>query len=247
MALATHMAFSIAFIIGIVPAWIVLYYILKEYEQYLKDNLLFFSILTGLFLGLMVSFFHLVVSAYMVDPGVGLIVFALVIIAFAIFENLVKIVIVQLKRFEGGFETTYYGTTFGIIVGASVTMGRTYAILSGEVSAIMIVGIFLYALAIILMNGSMGAWLGYGVYKKDLRWSFISTILVSIPFNFIVFVWYFFMMGIELEVTDLLIVGIALAYGVILFIYTYNRILPEALPEKKRRERLREKRKKERE
>jgi len=241
MALPTHTAFTIAFLIGIVPAITLLYYTLKEYESTLKDELLFFSILTGLFLGIVVSFFHLVISAEL--PYLNIITLVLVVVSFALFENIVKVVFVQLRRFGAEFTTTYYGATFGIIVGASITMGRTYEFFSSDLAVVEMVGIVIFALAIIFMNGATGAWIGFGHHDQNLRWSLISAILVSIPFNLLVFWWYLFHYAFEPDFEDLTLIGGALAYAVFVFMYSYFRIMPEALPEKERRKRLRERRK----
>jgi hypothetical protein len=186
-----------------------------------------------------------------VEPSLSasLIVFALVIISFAIFEGLVKVVFVQLKRFEAKYDTTYYGAIFGIIIGASITMGRTYEFFVRDLTSFEIAGIFLFALAVIFMNGAAGGWLGYGVHKRDLRWSFISVVLISLPFNTLVFIWYLFnylnreYANIEPGIGDVNIILIAAIYGIAAFLYVYYRILPEALPLKYQRERLREARK----
>lgn len=246
MALSGQMSFTIAFLIGLIPAFVLLYITLVNYEKYINDKFMFFAILTGLFLGTLVSFFHLILST---EPAVysSLLVFIMVIISFAIFENLVKIVFVQLKRFGAEYDTTYYGATFGIVIGASITIGRTYAIFSGDLGVSEIIAILLFALGIILMNGAMGAWLGYGCHKRDLKWSFIYAVLISIPFTFFVFLWYIVSATPPPSPEDPVLIGIGFGYALVAFLYAYYRIMPEALPLKHKRHRVREARRRARE
>jgi len=245
MALSTHNAFTLAFLIAIVPAITLLYYTLKNYERYLNDKHLFFSIITGLFLGILVSFFHLVISSVNVLIG-NILNFVLIIISFAIFENLVKVVYVQLRRFERKFDITFYGATFGIILGASITMGRTYAIFSSDISVYEIVGIFLFAVAILFMNGGMGAYIGYGHYKNDMRWTVLTAIFLSLPFNLLVFLWYLLPLFFPANIEDVVIIAFAMVYGIGVFAYMYIKVMPAALPLKFKRELLKEARRKNR-
>jgi membrane-associated HD superfamily phosphohydrolase len=243
MALAMHNAFTVAFMIAIVPAITVLYFTLKRYERYLNDKHLFFSIITGLFLGILVSVFHLAISASGALTG-SIFNFVLIIISFAIFENIVKVVFVQLSRFERKFEVTFYGATFGLILGSSITMGRTYAIFSQDIAIYDIIGIGLFAVAILFMNGGMGAYIGYGHHKSDMRWTMISAVFISMPFNLFLFLWYTFQFYWPGSSDNPMLVAIAMVYGVGVFIYMYNRVLPAALPLKHKRELLKEARKK---
>jgi hypothetical protein len=104
------------------------------------------------------------------------------------------------------------------------------------------IGIFMFAIAIIFMNCATGTWLGYGVYQHDVKWTFITVVLVSIPFNFIIFLWYL-ISSFNPTIEDVILISIAMGYGIIVFLYTYFKIMPEALPEKYHRERLRDSRK----
>ena len=243
MALAMHNAFTVAFMIAIVPAITILYFTLKKYERYLNDKHLFFSILTGLFLGVLVSFFHLVISSAGILIG-NILNFALIIISFAIFENLVKVVFVQLKRFEGKFDIVFYGATFGLILGSSITMGRTYAIFVEDVNIYDIIGISLFAVAVLFMNGGMGAYIGSGILKKEVKWTMLSAVMISLPYNLIIFLWYIFQLYWPHSSDNPALVAIATIYGVGVFLYMYNKVLPEALPLKYKRELLKEARRK---
>jgi hypothetical protein len=244
MAMSLHNAFTMAFLIGIVPAITLLYFTLKSYEKYINDKHLFFAILTGLFLGTLVAFFHLAIWGSDVAKSYSIITLILLIVSFAIFEGLVKVVFVQLKRFEAGFETTYYGATFGLIIGASVTMGRTYlTFFVYDVTVYDVVGVLLFAMAIIFMNGATGAWLGYGHHKRDLKWSFITVIFICMPFNAMIFIWYLFPLYFAPSADLVELIAIALAYAAAVYLYAYYRIMPEALPFKYQKERLRDARK----
>ncbi|UCH89781.1 MAG: hypothetical protein JSV49_03805 [Thermoplasmata archaeon] len=242
MPLSMHNAFTIAFITGIVPAITLLYYTLKEYEKYINDKFMFFAILTGLFLGTLVSFFHLIMWGTWA-LNYTIVSFALIIISFAIFEGLVKVVFVQLRRFEAKFDTTYYGATFGIIIGASITMGRTYQFFVEDVNIYQIVSIFLFAIAIIFMNGGTGAWLGYGCHKRDMRWTFITVVLVSLPFNTLLFFWYLFTLAFSASIDHVVLIAMVMMYGIGVYLYAYFSIMPKALPLKYQRERLKDARK----
>jgi uncharacterized membrane protein YhfC len=179
---------------GIVPAILILYYLLNTYEDYLKDNTLYAFFAGGMILGMVSFVLHL-----LIDPQVmGFLDIAILIyvLAFAVFEELTKYIILYLKWFRAQHSTTYYGLAFGLGFGATSIIAVVYRDLYPDPTDaasnpyFLPTAIFL-AIGFVGLYATTGGLIGYGSAKK-IRWNFLWLALAyHILFNFMVF-WYWF-------------------------------------------------------
>jgi hypothetical protein len=239
MAIPTQAAFTISFLISVIPIFIILFYAVKNYENYFEDRHFFFALLTALILSILAGFIHILTLAnipFFFDV-VGLIV---IVIGLAIFETLVKLVFVNLPRFERKYDTTFYGAAFGFGFASFIVIAITYINISTDfgVSAVKILSLILFSLSMVFIQGALGIYLGYGVHKQELfRYSFYSVLIQS-PFNFIIVMWYLLIWVFPAESGwELTMIALFYAFGI--FYYMYNNILPQALPENLRKHRRR--------
>ena len=90
----------------------ILFYTVKDYENYFEDRHFFFALLVSLFLSVLAGFFHIAILSS-ISFLFDIIGFIIIICSLAIFETLVKVVIINLPRFGRKYDTTFYGASFG--------------------------------------------------------------------------------------------------------------------------------------
>ncbi len=238
MAIPTQLAFTLSFLIGIIPVFIILFYTVKNYEGYFEDRHFFFGLLTSLFLSVLAGFIHIIIFAG-IPAYFGLVGLAVIIIGLAIFETMVKLVFVNLPRFKREYDTTFYGASFGFGFASFIVIAISYINITGELGASVevILSLIMFGLGIIFIQGALGIYLGYGVHKQELVRYAIYAILIQMPFNFVIVVWYLFIRIFIQSGWELIIFATLYGFGV--YYYIYNNVLPEALPEDMRKHRRR--------
>jgi hypothetical protein len=157
------------------------------------------------------------------------------IIGYPILEQISKMVILNLPRFQGKIETTFYGIAVGSGFGAFIGCLNMASMLRQGINIPSLILI----ISLLIFHCSTGAWLGYGI-TINKKWSYLFySIVAQIPFYSLVF---FSPRWINI------FPPIALSYVIILYAYTYKSLLPLTIPEsdrkKMRAKRRREKRKK---
>jgi len=121
MPFASHLAMSIGFFAGIIPAVIIIFMTLKEYDEYYEDKHFFFLLVLGLFAGTMTALIYYWSIIYL-GQNLSLLTLPLIIVGFAIYEILLFTIILSMKRFGGKYDLTYYGVVFGGSIGAVLNM-----------------------------------------------------------------------------------------------------------------------------
>jgi len=204
--------------LGIIPALVLLYISLKGYEGIYKEKTVFITFIVGILVGA-VS----IIIEYL-TLGIGI----LSIILFPILEQISKTMILNIKRFQDKRETTIYGLSLGvgfgsvfipyyIIITTPTQTGDLYTISSA----------FLGSLGILLLHGSTGVTLGYGVYSSKLPKYFIISILLYLP----VFIFYSGLINIVY-----LPIGL-LPYGVVVYWFITSKIMSQILNQNQKRKR----------
>ncbi len=226
---------------GIVPAMLLLYYILATYDEYFKDSTLYVFFAGGMIIGLITFVLQVLIvynNAHFFDfVDIAILLFVL---AFAAFEELIKYVILYLKWFQGGHATTYYGVAFGLGFGATPIIGIIYRdvyLNPGNVlSNPFIIPTYLaMSLGYVGLNATTGGLIGYGS-AKGIRWKMLLYALtLHIAFNFILlgfwWSWYPVRFG---DAVLLSLVGLLGVYQLRRDFIT--RSLPKNLARKRRRE-----------
>ena len=191
MAIPTQLAFTLSFLIGIIPVFIILFYTVKNYEGYFEDRHFFFGLLTSLFLSMLAGFIHIMIYAGL-PAYFDLVGLVAIILGLAVFETIVKLVFVNLPRFKREYDTTFYGASFGFGFASFIVIAISYVNITGEFGASIenILSLILFGLGVIFIQGALGIYLGYGVHQQELVRYAIYAILIQMPFNFILMLWY---------------------------------------------------------
>lgn len=207
--------------LGIIPALIILYFSLKGNEGEYKDKTIFISFIIGIIIG----FVSAVVRLTTYIPFVFV-----YIIILAFFEQLIKTIILNLRRFHEKRETLFYGLSIGLGFGSVFTpllLIQGSALPDADFSFMLSVAIG--SLGIIFFHGATGALIGYGIYRGKLLLFLICCILVQIPFNFLSD-----LTGLYTDKYYLLYQAGLVIFGLIVFIYAYKKIITQTVSTRRR-------------
>jgi len=203
--------------LGIIPALILLYIGLKGYEGYYKDKTIFLTFIIGIILGVIAAVVRLVIY-----PPFFSIVF---IVLFAFFEQLIKTIVLNIRRLQLKKETTIYGLSLGLGFGSSFTPFLVIAMsLSGQSSLGFLSLAVLGSLGFILFHAASGAYIGFGIYSGKMTKLLFITIFLSIPFNAIADIARFYLDPYFKYYQA----GLVL-YGAIFFVFVLKRVMPQIL------------------
>jgi len=215
--------------IGFVPALAFLFIMLYKYEGCFDDRKLFITFAVGVFLGMIAASFEMLkffdINSQYLDFCV------LSIIGIAFFHEALKTMVLNMKRFQGKFDTAFYGGSLGLGFGAMysfIVVARMFNL--GDYTSTFL-GI-LVVVGIILLQGSLGALIGYGCStKKPIKYFGYAT-LIHLLLNVAIFATYCGMLY-------LFFVAFTIIYGIMWFYFVIVYILPKALPEKMKRKKRR--------
>jgi hypothetical protein len=210
---------STSLFLGIIPALIFLYISIKGHEDYLKHKNIYLAFIGGIIAG----FIAAVLEIYTGDVPIYFIV------AFPIFEQLFKTIILNLRRLQEKKETVIYGLTLGLGFGSVATSA---SIIRGTFQAgdYLTLGLVIGgSCGIIMLQGATGALIGYGVFRRKLSIYLTFAVILQILVNSGLFI------------VQVLPVGYVVTYlfitGLILYWYAIKKILPKILVEGQRRKR----------
>jgi hypothetical protein len=207
--------------IGIIPALFLLYLSLKGYEGYYKDKNIFLSLLAGLVAGFFAAFMELVTI------GAGIIV----IVLFPVLEQILKMMILNIRRLQERGDTTVYGLSLGLGFGSIFTpVTMIIANVQTESLALMLL-VIIGSMGIILIHGATGAIIGYGIYAHKLSKYFVLALVLHFP----VTSWFFITTFYEVEQYQ---IGL-IFYGLVIYWYATKKIMPQILTTRERRKRRR--------
>ena len=245
MPFASHLAMSIGFFAGIIPAVIIIFMTLKEYDEYYEDKHFFFLLVLGLFAGTMTALIYYWSIIYL-GQNLSLLTLPLIIVGFAIYEILLFTIVLSMKRFGGKYDLTYYGVVFGGSIGAVLNMFNIFLYLRNyNLTSQAILSMVFMVPTLPLLYISIGALVGFGLVKERfLKYSAWAFILKSI-FNGIFIFWFIaFLFWPPERGWDLMVLGLLFAFC--LYLYVSREHLPGSLPEHLQKHRRRQKRKQKR-
>ena len=226
--------------LGIIPALILLFIVLKGYEGHYKDKTIFLTFIIGIIFGVIAAVVRLLINPpyLIITPNILIIsgYTILFVILFAFFEQLLKTIVLNMRRLQLKKETTIYGLSLGLGFGSSFT---PFLVISGSItgqSNLSFLGLVTFgSLGFILFHAASGAYIGYGIFAGKMTKYLFIAILLQVPFNAIA------------ELTRVYIkpyygyfliyqVGLVL-FGAIIFIYVIKRVMPQILTQGERRNR----------
>lgn len=173
-------------VLGFGPAMVLLYFTLKNYtypkveKPFFDDRKLFAFFALGVVLGMVIYAFEtwgsLVSSSYTI---------LLLIMGFALMEELMKLVILNFPRFQKKVDTAFYGLSMGLGIAATYTFAKVYVFLNdigGKPQVADLAVASMLGLLFVLLHGSTTALIGIGVARGDVNGYFPEALLIHIGF-----------------------------------------------------------------
>ncbi|MFP4170026.1 MAG: hypothetical protein ACLFUV_03255 [Methanomassiliicoccales archaeon] len=208
---------------GFGPAIIIMYYTLKDYtypvvERPFFDDRKAFGIFTiGLVIGTVV---------FAAQTWVSLEVL-LVALGFAAMEELLKLVVLNLPRFQGKLDTSFYGLSLGLGMGATMGFGAFYLTI-GQVDQLAggsIVLLSLIGLQFVLLHASTGATIGVGVARGSPWEYFAQAAIVHLGYNLLMIPFY------QNQWYSLVFFALATVILAAYYLHVYRRMIPTLVEE----------------
>lgn len=234
-------------VVPIVGALGVMFLSYGPYDGHFKDNVLFLFFVGGVFAGMAVAVFELL----LLFPADALYVAAMVLVGFPLLEQLLKMLVLNRRRYQGERTTIFYGGSFGLGFASMVALFKSqrevpltaYADilnLFGEPGrALEFVAI---SVAVLLAHFATGIIVGDGVRTRALPRALGLSVMAMVPLQFFVFE---FTAGLRAgrEAEGLVYLPLMLAYTGALAWWAHSKLLPHALPPEAQRKRRRLRRK----
>ena len=197
--------------LGIIPALILLYITLKDYEGMYKDKTMFLMFIIGIITGVLA-----IILEY-----ITIVVGVIALLLFPILEQMFKTIVLNMPRFHKKPETAIYGLSIGLGFGSVFT--PYYVIISSlnDGNIDMLILALIASIGIILLHGATGVLIGYGVYSSKLTKYFIFSVLLYVPIPLTSAVQYSS-------------IGI-IPYGLIVYWYVTTKIMPDIKSKKRRK------------
>jgi hypothetical protein len=214
-------------ILGFGPAMALLYFTLGKYtypkveKPFFDDRKLFAFFALGVVLGMVIYAFEawgsLISSSYTI---------LLLIMGFALMEELMKLVILNFPRFQKKVDTAFYGLSMGLGIAATYTFATVYVFLNdieGNIQVTAVVAASILGVLFVLMHGATTALIGIGVARGDVRGYFPEALLIHIGFALM---YESFFAGIISEPWNL----IGLVGAAAVAVYGYRKVHTLSLP-----------------
>ncbi|MFQ5883466.1 MAG: hypothetical protein ACE5IO_00025 [Thermoplasmata archaeon] len=244
--------FLIAGALGIGPALALLFHALRKYDvphvdvPVFDSGRVFMLFAVGMIFGGVSSF----LSFAMIAPTLPLLMLLLMLLVIALFEELFKMVVTNLKSFQLKYETTFYGLSLGLGM-TSVSMvfvaGYIVVVPSGVEAApidiLTLAGIYTliatYSVSMCALQASTGSFIGYGA-ATGYVWNYFFQAMISRAVFAILIVPF---LGIANFWVGLFSLIAATIFAFFIYMRVYYRVLPETLPDKAKKRRRRQIRK----
>jgi hypothetical protein len=231
----------IAGVLGIGPALGILFHAMRRYdvpfvvEPLFDSSKLFMLFAGGMIFGGIATF----VSFVIIPSAPPFLILLAVLIALALFEELFKFMVVNLKQFQLNYETTFYGLSLGLGMSSIIMLMTSYVLIPTEFdSAEAYVAVMLtiaYSISICSLHASTGAYIGYGS-STGYVWNYFFQAMISRVAYAVLIVP--FILGDDLTLSAISII-VAVVFTILLYVHVYTRILPETLPDKENKKKRR--------
>ncbi len=242
MPFSDHLAISIGFFAGILPAVILIFYTLKEYDDYYEDKHFFILLILGLIIGVPTSLFYYWSIIYLATVK-NLMANFVIFLIIAIYELLILTIIISMKRFGGKYDLTYYGVVLGGSKAGVIAMFCIFLFFrTNDINPQGALSLGLLIPTLPMLYISIGSMIGFGLFRGLFLKYAILVVIIKTIFNGLFIFWFIaFLYWYPEYGWELMIIGIIFSY--IIYDYSRRRILIEALPETLRKHRRRKKRK----
>src|SRR5438552_1981541 len=185
--MASNVDFLVAFLLGILPAIGILWTSLRRFDRPYVDRTLFDdrrvfgSLAVGLVFGTIASVFALSI------PRTDIVGVLVAVSASFLFEESFKLVWLNRRRYQGRFDTTFYGVPLGTGIAASGVVAAAWAsrdvLYVPETFALLV----LYSIGLGLINADTGALIGFGASRGEMWRYFLRAIAVRFAYGSFLF------------------------------------------------------------
>jgi len=215
---------AIAAIFGLAPAVALMYFVLKNYT-YPKVERPFFSdpTLFGLFaVGLVVGTVLFVVYSYFDRASI------ITAVAFAMIFELIKMVILNMKRFQSKSDTVFYGYGLGLGMGATLAFGMVFYITrAGDMDTASWIILAIISLTFVFLHSATGTTIGEGVTRNRTWEFFFQALLVDLMVQLIMLP----VFALDVESSSYWLAYVALVGALLISIVYFYRMHFIKLPE----------------
>lgn len=206
--------------LGVGPALALMFWTLRDYtypkvdRPFFDDRKLFGLLAVGMVIGVVVY----VLQSYF---NLGFILFALL---FAVFEELIKLIILNMPRFARKLDTSFYGLALGLGIGSTMAFGVVFYTLDqyGTLDALGWLTVIIIGVQMVLLHASAGAMIGTGSARGEVWGYFAQAGLLHIGFNLL--------MAIPLNFDNLYLAWTGVILATLLVIYYYAQVHRNLLP-----------------
>jgi hypothetical protein len=197
-------------LLGIIPALILLYVSIKGWQGKFKDKIMFIMFIIGIVSGtilavIQVSLFRQVLSQQQTFPLDFLILFPFL-------EQIVKTIVLNMRRFQGKQETIVYGLGLGLGFGSIYPPALLLTFNTTNVPVTDLWFTLFGSLGLIFIHGATGALIGYGVYQIKIPKYYLYSVLILLMATLIRFIDYQYR-------------WVNLVIGILIYIYVQKRII----------------------
>jgi len=209
---------------GFAPALALLFYTLREYtypraqKPYFDDRKIFAFFALGIVLGMVMFAFEVYGQSASTEETL-----IVLVLGFALMEELFKLVILNFPRFQRKVDTAFYGLSMGLGISSTFTFATVYSSLLGleDPGALEMAAFSLLGLQLVLMHGATTAMIGVGVARGNIKPYFSEAVLVHLGYGLLMIP--FFDPHPPLD-----IIGLAGATAVV--VYAYQKVHRLSLP-----------------
>ncbi len=205
--------------LGVGPALALMFYTLRDYtypqveRPFFDDRKLFLMLAVGMVIGVVVY----VLQSYF---DLGFILFALL---FAVLEELIKLVILNMPRFSRKLDTSFYGFALGLGIGSTMAFGAVfYTMQQSDMDLLAWITVLVLAVQMVLLHASTGALIGTGSARGEMWGYFAQAGLVHIGFNLL--------MAIPLNFDNIIAAWAGVILATLLVAYYYLQVHRHLLP-----------------
>jgi hypothetical protein len=240
MPLGDHLALSIGFFTGILPAVILVMLTLKDYDGYYKDEHFFILLVFGLVAGVPTALIYYWTIIYLASV-MAIIALVAIFIIIAVYELLLLTIILSMKRFGAKYDLTYYGVTLSGTMAGVIVMFSIYLFFrSIDVSAQAILSMAFFIPTMPMLYITLGAMTGFGIFRGEFFKYGLRVVIIKTIFNVFLIFWFIGFLFWTERGWEWMAIG--LVFGLIGYYYTVKDLLPAALPKKMQEHRRRARR-----
>jgi hypothetical protein len=206
--------------LGIGPALAMMFWTLRDYtypkvdRPFFDDRKLFALLAVGMVIGVVVF----VLQSYF---NLGFLLFALL---FAVFEELIKLIILNMPRFARKLDTSFYGLSLGLGIGSTMAFGVVFSTIQqwGELGVETWLLVIIVGVQMVLLHASAGAMIGTGTARGEVRGYFAQAGLLHIGYNLL--------MAIPLNFDSVYLRWTGIILATLLVVYYYLQVHRHLLP-----------------